>query len=57
MADELTPILWDATCRTDGCENAGITLSVPAHPETPLVVCGPCGHLITDLQTPTEGAA
>ncbi|QCG77280.1 hypothetical protein SEA_TUKTUK_19 [Microbacterium phage TukTuk] len=58
MADEeLTPILWDATCRTDGCENADITFRVPAHPETPMILCGPCGTLITDLTPSPEGDA
>ncbi|QNJ56178.1 hypothetical protein QDW36_gp19 [Microbacterium phage Avocadoman] len=56
MDDELEPVLWDATCRTPGCDNENITLRVPADPELPLVFCGPCGAQITDLLT-TEGAA
>lgn len=41
-----------ATCRTIGCENAGIEIELIQVSE--LVVCGPCGEPITDItpQTP-----
>ncbi|QDH93437.1 hypothetical protein PBI_ARROYO_20 [Microbacterium phage Arroyo] len=57
MDDELDPVAWNVTCHTDGCENAGIPILILATQDPPLVVCGPCGAQITDLQTSTEGAA
>ncbi|QFP94275.1 hypothetical protein QDW47_gp20 [Microbacterium phage AnnaLie] len=57
MDDELDPVAWHVTCHTDGCENAGIPILILATQDPPLVVCGPCGAQITDLQTSTEGAA
>lgn len=51
------PAQYDATCHTEGCDNAGITIRVPAHPVTPSVQCGPCGVKITDLVAVTEGGA
>lgn len=38
--------LMDVVCQTEGCENAGITITVQADPINPAVVCGPCGKWI-----------
>lgn len=40
---------YSVTCHTDGCVNAGITLEVWADADSPIVVCGPCEHRITDF--------
>ena len=36
-----------AICHVSGCDNAGVPVRVPDDPG--LVICGPCGHPITDL--------
>lgn len=38
------------TCRTEGCENADVTLILtsPGH----AVICGPCGQQIIDIDPP-----
>lgn len=41
---------WQAVCGTEGCENHGVPLVVPAQVVGPVVVCGPCGVQIQDLQ-------
>lgn len=38
----------DVTCRTDGCGNANLTLSVYRR-DGGLVVCGVCGNNISDI--------
>ncbi len=52
MSDEEEITFRDVTvtCRTAGCANAGIaiTLSVPTEPATPNVMCGVCGQPITE---------
>ena len=40
---------FDATCKTDGCINANITLRVSASKLTPTVFCGPCMTQIEDV--------
>ncbi|TQL46666.1 hypothetical protein FB562_2190 [Homoserinimonas aerilata] len=49
--DEPPMAEYDVTCTTDGCENAGITIRVPAAAENPTVVCGPCG-IVLDAVAP-----
>lgn len=45
--------MMHATCHTVGCFNAEIPIPIPADAEA--VVCGVCGHPITDLtDTPPE---
>jgi hypothetical protein len=39
------------TCRTEGCENAGVGIPVDM-PEDGAAACGACGQQITDI---TEG--
>jgi hypothetical protein len=39
----------NVTCHTEGCQNAGITIFVTAQEESLLVICGPCGAPITDV--------
>lgn len=50
MSDDPATREVTATCRTDGCPNAGIAipLTVPDEPE-PHIACGPCGLPITDV--------
>lgn len=38
------------TCRTVGCENAGITIVLNKPGQ--VIVCGPCGQQITDIDPP-----
>jgi hypothetical protein len=38
-----------ATCRTPGCHNEGIPLTVPADVHEQVIVCGPCRTRITDV--------
>jgi hypothetical protein len=40
---------FDATCKTDGCMNANITLRVTASKLVPTVFCGPCQTQIEDV--------
>lgn len=40
---------FDATCKTDGCTNANITLRVSASKLVPTVFCGPCMTQIEDV--------
>ncbi len=47
--EELPTSIYDVTCRTEGCENADITIRVPADPVTPFVVCGACSTTIGDV--------
>lgn len=42
--DDLT--LSTVICHTDGCENAGVPITLPV---ADVVVCGPCGQTITDI--------
>ena len=46
------PVMYDVTCTTEGCENFGIALRVPADPVNPLIACGPCGQWLTATLTP-----
>jgi hypothetical protein len=50
-ADDIAMTDVSVTCQTEGCSNAGhaITLSVPADPTPPFVVCGVCGQQINDI--------
>ena len=34
-------------CTTDGCENRGVFVPVPA--DAGIVICGPCGYQITSF--------
>ena len=52
--DNFELIEFDVTCHTAGCENSEITIRVNAIPDTPNVVCGPCGVKIEDLSTVLE---
>jgi len=38
------------TCHTRGCENENITI-VLSRP-SPVVICGPCGQQVTDIDPP-----
>jgi uncharacterized Zn finger protein len=48
---EVPVVLATVTCHTPGCGNAetGLEVWVTDTPD-PLVVCGPCGQQITDIQ-------
>lgn len=35
----------EVTCRTEGCENRGVAITMPSGPA---VHCGPCGALLAD---------
>lgn len=48
IEDDVTKYV--ATCRTEGCGNAGYPIPVFADTVDPAVACGPCGNLITDLE-------
>lgn len=48
-ADDLVQAL--VTCRTAGCENADHPITVLIDPDSPIVICGPCSQLITDVTT------
>jgi hypothetical protein len=41
--------LYDVRCVTEGCQNAGAVLRVPAAQDRPTVVCGACMQEITDI--------
>ena len=47
--DELM-VQYYVRCLTEGCENYGHILQVPADPDNPSIQCGPCGHMITDIE-------
>jgi hypothetical protein len=36
-------------CRVEGCENENIVINISSEDKSPVVVCGPCGTLITDI--------
>lgn len=40
-----------ATCHLDGCENAEIPIDVFLTSQDALVICGPCGTHISDIQS------
>jgi hypothetical protein len=40
---------FDVVCHVDGCENEDIVINIPSQDKSPVVVCGPCGTLITDI--------
>lgn len=40
---------FDVACHVAGCENDGITLRVLATASAPLVTCGPCSTVTTDI--------
>ena len=48
--DEIIFADFIVTCHTDGCENSDIAIIIGADAENPIVVCGPCGQQITDVQ-------
>lgn len=45
--------MYALTCGTEGCVNHGITILLVGIGE--IVVCGPCGQQITDIQTAILG--
>ena len=47
---ENTPNLQPATvtCHTEGCENCNIPIVIDCDPDG-IVMCGPCGNLISDI--------
>jgi len=46
MEEESLPVRT-VTCRTAGCENEALELTLPCADE---VICGACGNPITDIQ-------
>ena len=34
------------TCTTEGCENQNTPIAISASGESPVIICGPCGHPI-----------
>jgi len=48
MGDELPELtVRTVTCHTEGCDNETLPITFPCADE---VICGACGHPITDIQ-------
>lgn len=45
--DDFNP--YKVTCETPGCGNAGQEIEITAPGTDPVVMCGVCGQLITDV--------
>jgi hypothetical protein len=63
IENELTPINETVICHTENCENCDIAIEIVTY-EDCIIVCGPCGQIITDITinqeplitpTPIEG--
>jgi hypothetical protein len=40
---------FNVTCHVEGCVNDNIVITIPSEDTNPIVFCGPCGNLITDV--------
>lgn len=47
--DEIKFKDYTVTCKTNGCMNKDIPITLPAPEINPNFVCGPCGQSITDI--------
>lgn len=44
-----TPVDFNVTCHTEGCENLDIVIEISSYDAVPHVICGPCAQEITDV--------
>lgn len=51
---EDTFVDYSVVCRTPGCGNADIAITIQALAENPQVICGVCAQSITDITPVTK---
>ena len=49
MSEENFFNTFKVVCHVDGCFNQDVEIEISNPDETPLVMCGPCANVITDI--------
>jgi hypothetical protein len=46
---------YEAVCNTENCYNKNVVIKIKSHPTEPIIICGPCGNLINNIEVSING--